>query len=225
VISGENITGVMTINANNVTLKRCRLIGDDAYGVVVNPGKTNFLLEDCLLVPNSGPTHTAIRLGTGTTVRRCFIDNGFEDGFLITGDNAVIIDNYAEFTLNPGAPHHDGLTNDGEGNNTTVRHNTFWMPFTTGTTGCVIFDTFWANIIGVTIDHNYIYGGTYGIRVYRHGSGSGTFVQNVTVTNNHIKKASGGDYGLIVSGDITGTLVIDGNVDADTLADIDGALT
>lgn len=157
--------------------------------------------------------------------RRRQWESGFSDGYLCVGDNTTVIDNYADFVNIPGA-HHDGYTNDGEGNTCLVKHNVINMPFTSDTTACITFDTFYAIINDVTIDNNFIIGATYGIRVYKYTTaqgGSNQPVHNVTVTNNHIRRV-GGDYGLIPSGDITGTLIISGNVDADTLANIDSQI-
>lgn len=218
-IQGENISGPLTVSGDNVTIKRCRIQGG-FYGVDSSPPADNCVIEDCLILAG---TQTGFRMGPGTIVRRCWIATGFSDGYLCVGDNTLVIDNYADFVNVPGA-HHDGYTNDAEGDNSIVRHNVFNMPFTSDTTACITFDTFYGIINDVMIDNNLIIGAIYGIRVYKYPPpGSNQPIHNVTCINNHIRRV-GGFYGNIPSGDITGTLIISGNIDADTLANIDSQI-
>jgi hypothetical protein len=195
VIDSKDISGQLTIAANNVTVKNSRIKSGDYYVVEVNDGITGFTIQDSELdgLSSSG---TGLRTASATILRNN-IHNSV-DGILITGSNTTIQDNYIHDLVAPtGTEHIDPITNDGEGNNIIVRHNHIYLASAAHTTACMTFDAFWAGISNVTEDNNLIEGGTFVLRLDGLGSEktAGHTLTGVTVTNNALNMIGGSaDY-------------------------------
>lgn len=102
VIENLNIDGIaqgygMFINANNVTVRNCRIIttpGPGGGGIVIAAGRTGIMIEDCELTYDAPGTYAAV-IGTGeasTTIRRCYIHHVSEGPRL--GPDCTLIDSY-----------------------------------------------------------------------------------------------------------------------------------
>jgi hypothetical protein len=127
VIEDMLVTGAIQVRADNVTIRRTRVLGiiwnqyddDEQFG--------GLLIEDTEVGPDSGVLtdwgHGAI--GTsGYTARRVEIHN-VTDGFRVSGDNVLIEDSFVKLTQVDGECNHlDGVQGYGGGQNVVVRHNT-----------------------------------------------------------------------------------------------------
>jgi hypothetical protein len=131
VIDARAITGSITVNAPNVTIRRS-VIRSNAFNVIKS-NSTGLVVEDSEIVnqPVSGQPncHNAIAFG-GYTMRRVE-STGCENGADMGGGNVVVEDSYIHdldgvgpsHVFGNGDPHTDGLQAQGGGDNIVVRHN------------------------------------------------------------------------------------------------------
>lgn len=117
----ENIhflNGRISVDANNVTIRNCRIETGDFYPII-NYG-TGLLIEDCDIIGTSASVTAGVSF-TDYTVRRCNI-SGAADGLKADRD-CVIEDNYIHSLVVTQDSHNDGIQTTG-GNNVSVIHNT-----------------------------------------------------------------------------------------------------
>ena len=190
VIEGLNITGSVIIDAPNVTLKNC-IITDGGYDVVlIKPGITGAVVQNCE-ISNQGAGGQGIA-GQGT-----FINNNIHDcadGIDVRGDNTVIQDNFIHNMRGTAGSHLDGIQADGGFSNLTIVHNTVINE--QGQTSALMLDNYWGPINNVQIDNNLLIGGGYTVYLNEvaNGQAGGGAVTNVTFTNNHL---GSGTYGTL----------------------------
>jgi len=209
VIEGLDITGSVTINAANVTLLNCKITSGDYDVVLVKPGITGAVVQNCE-INNLGSGGQGIA-GQGT-----FVSNNIHDcadGIDVRGDNTMIRDNFIHNMRGTSGSHYDGIQADGGFSNLSVIHNTVINE--QNQTSAVMIDNYWGPIEGVTIDNNYLVGGGYAVYINEvaKGQAGGGRVTNVTVTNNRIGAGSWGVFDLrselglvpILSGNINAT--------------------
>jgi Right handed beta helix region len=212
VIDSREITGSVTVNAPNVTIRRSRIRGNGFY--LVESNSTGLVIEDSELVnrPVAGQPncHNAIQ-EAGFTVRRTEM-TGCENALGISGDDVTAVDNYIHDldTDGPshvfgGSPHTDGIQMTPGSDNITIRHN--WVDPTPGggATSAIIMGVNGSQT-GVTIEDNYLdgRGAAYALYVNRQPS------TNVFVNRNRMLKGYG--YTACVRLGVTVTEFI-GNVD------------
>jgi hypothetical protein len=126
VIENMLITGDVTVQAPNVTIRRSRV-----HGTISNSSRGQefggLLIEDVEIGPDSGvdTDSTDGAVGTyGYTARRVEIHN-MVDGFRVAGDDVRIEDSYVKVGQIPGeCPHYDGTQGYYGGSNVVVHHNT-----------------------------------------------------------------------------------------------------
>ncbi len=112
------VNGNIVVNANNVTIRNCR-ITTYAYYPIENNG-TNLVVEDCEITGTEDTVAAAISF-SGFTARRLNV-SGSADGFKANAD-CVIEDCYVHDLRVTQDSHNDGIQTTG-GNNVTVHHNT-----------------------------------------------------------------------------------------------------
>jgi hypothetical protein len=206
VISGLDISGTVTINANNVTFRNSR-VRSAAFAVVrVQNGRSGVLIENVEINGvGSGNEGNHGIAGEGATIRRVNIYN-VENGITPQSSNSpmIIEDSYIHDLRASGSPHYDGIQIDGGLSNITIRRNTVINSFTQ--TAAVMIDNWFGPISNITVDGNRLVGGGY--TVYSDGQFDGGTISGVRFTNNRLGKGRWG-YASIVNNSPTWT----GNVD------------
>ncbi len=207
VIEGLNITGSVVISAPNVTLKHCKVTSAGHNVVLIKPGITGVVVENCE-ISNQGAGGQGIA-GQGT-----FLSNNIHDcadGIDVRGDNTLIQDNFIHSMRGTADSHFDGIQADGGFSNLRIEHNTVINE--QGQTSAIMLDNYWGPIDNVTITNNLLIGGGYTVYLNEVAKGQpgGGPMTNVTLTNNRIRPGYWGALNLrselghapIVSGNIS----------------------
>ncbi len=119
------ITGVIQIEADNVTIRNFRINATASYGIDIASGHDGILLEDGEIY---GMDSAAI-LGAGFTARRLHIHDSEGDGLKVGGSGGPTLVEYS-FIEKLGRKvdsHADGNQTRG-GSNITFRYNNIYMP-------------------------------------------------------------------------------------------------
>jgi hypothetical protein len=213
VYQNVQLTGGITVTAQNVTIRNVRLvITDPYYGIRVTPGDdwgrndANLTLDHVEINMNGSTSLKGIAFN-GYTAKNVLFHNGADCAHM--GENVVIQDSMC--VLGPdtdgdgvpdsrgfcnGSDHFDGFQSDG-GQNITIRHNTIRNPC--GQTSAILMSTNTAPIDSVVIDNNLMSGGGYTVYC---GTDSGGVATHETYTNNVISKEffpKGGYWGPTTS--------------------------
>jgi hypothetical protein len=163
VIEDVLITGDLQVRADNVTVRRSRIMGiiwNQYSDTEQFPG---LLIEDTEVGPDSGVKdwgHGAV--GTaGYTARRVEIHN-VTDGFRVSGDDIVIEDSFVKLSAIPGECNHlDGVQGYGGGTNVVVTHNTFDARGSCGNSAVFFADS----SPHADVEDNILLGGAYSLRL------------------------------------------------------------
>ena len=154
-IEQKDITGCLHIQANNVTVKKCRLRQGGWYGIQANHGYTGTIIEDCLI---EGPDQPGIAvLASDTTIRRCDV-SGYED-CIVFYTNVNIIDNYCHGLVETSTSHNDCIQLP-VGGNCDIIGNTLQALYQTQTSAMLIQSNF-GPVDDVWIEGNFLSGGAY----------------------------------------------------------------
>jgi hypothetical protein len=212
VIDARDITGTVTVNHANVTIKRSR-ITSNGFNVIDN-NSTGLVVEDSELLdgPDTGQAncHNGIAFG-GYTIRRSEI-TGCENAVDAADGNATIADNYIHDldTVGPShvwgnSPHTDGIQVAGD--NVNILHNWVDPVAVSGGTAAIIMDVSQSGNRNVVIEDNYLdgRGSSYALYAPRYQM-SGNLVNR-----NRMLRGVGG-YAACVKVGIT-VDQFDGNVD------------
>ncbi len=160
VVNAREVTGSITVNAPNVTIRNSRIVSNDFMAIRSN--STGLVVEDSEILdgPDTGQNncHNGIGFG-GFTVRRTEI-SGCENAADVGEGNVVFADNYVHDLDTDGpsyvwgdSPHTDGI--QGNGSNVTVSRN--WIDPTPGDdANAVIFAPGGSN--NYVIEDNYLDG-------------------------------------------------------------------
>lgn len=189
VVSGLDISGTVTIAADNCTLKNCRVRSAVWAIVRINNGVKGAVVDHCTIDGiGTGNDGDGGIVGIGT-----FTNNNIfnvENGIIILGNYApsVITDNYIHDMLASGSPHYDGIQIDGGNGNITIRHNT--IANNHNQAGAVMIDNYFGPINNIVVDNNILTGGSF--TIYVDGQFNSNPITNVVITNNHV---GGGLYG------------------------------
>ena len=192
IIENLDITGSITIDASNVTVRNVRVRSNGAkylINIVSSGGHRGIVIEDCELDGRDQSTQAVVH--AGYTIRRCNIHNT-EDGLRASGD-VVIEDNYIhDLSVNgttwSDSPHNDGVQSIG-GSNIVVRNNRIEGPYREQTSAII----FHAHLVGplrnVLIEGNLLSGGTYTLNL-KARDGQPDLGSDVVVRDNVIVKDS-----------------------------------
>lgn len=190
VIEGLDIRGMVTINADNVTLKNCKITSGGWAVVNITSGSTGVVIENCEI---NGLNAEGVRgiSGQGTFLRNNI--HNTEDGIYVTGSNTLIQDNYIhDLQSDWSGPHYDGIAIDGGVSNIVIRHNTVINSH--DQTSALMIDNYFGSVSNVIVDNNWLEGGGY--TVYSDGNFKGGTISGVSFTDNYLVKGSYG-YSLI----------------------------
>jgi Ca2+-binding RTX toxin-like protein len=183
VISGLEIHGTLRIEADNVTVRDCKIVNEGGWhGILIPDGNTGAVVEFCDII---GPVNGIS--GTGTFRFNDFSSN--DNGINVYGPS-LIVDNYIH-DMNGGADaHYDGIEING-GGGTTIRHNTIINDHSQ--TSAVMIDNYFGAVPGIIIDNNYLAGGGY--TIYSDGRFSSTDpITGVQISNNYLGQGYWGYY-------------------------------
>jgi peptidoglycan DL-endopeptidase CwlO len=199
VVEGKNISGSITIQASNVTIRNDCVTSSDIYPVRLASG-SNLTVEDTTITGTGGGCSRAVEPAGGSTTMDRLNVSGCEDGVQMY-DNDILQNSYIHDLAFTGGSHNDGVQQNG-GSNDIVRHNTIFNPH--NQTSCVNFTTDFGGISAITITGNLLNGGNYTVYSRSGGHGNPT---GVSVTGNHFGSA---DVFGLVSAD--GSVAWSGNV-------------
>jgi hypothetical protein len=193
VIEGKNISGSITIQAPNVTIRNDCVTSSDIYPVRLASG-SNLTVEDTTITGTGGGCSRAVEPAGGSTMMDRLNISGCEDGVQMY-NNDTLQNSYIHDLAFTSGSHNDGVQQNG-GSNDIVRHNTIFNPH--NQTSCVNFTTDFGGISDITITGNLLNGGNYAIYSRSGGNGDPT---GVRITGNHFGSA-----------DVFGLLSADGSV-------------
>ncbi len=171
-----DIRGNVTIHANNVTIRNCRIYPvNGGWPVLIYSPATGTVIEYTEL---RGTLASAACVGGDNyTARYCNV-SGAVDG-LYAGENVTIDHCYIhDLGIGPGA-HNDGVQQT-TGNNSRIQYNTFNLSGKANSS--IIIQTDRGAIDTVIIDNNILNGGNY--TVYSVAGAFGGVPTNVSITNN-----------------------------------------
>jgi hypothetical protein len=181
VLKDLDLSGTVTIDADNVTLRNFRLnASSDFYGIQIVAGHKGIVIEDGEIFNMK----SAGILGAGFTARRLHIHDSGGDGIKAGGAGGPTLVEQCfieKLGTKPGA-HADGNQTRG-GSNITFRYNNIWMPApgTPNYPGAPYKSNAAFMISGevsdFVIERNWLNGGNYTIYCQNTG-GSGVFVRN-----------------------------------------------
>lgn len=190
-----DISGQVNVQANNVTIRKCRITGG-IYGIRATFGYTGLVVEDCEIRNGSSKGF----YGNNATIRRCNIHR-YVDGLYIPGGEMTIVDCYVHDLAIGETTHNDGLQCIG-GSNCVVRHNTIIAQGRS--TSCMLWQTSVSTIDNILVQNNLLSGGSYILYFVDKGNGYGA-PTNVTVDSNIFVRDSWGSGPLSYDGSPTFT--------------------
>ncbi|MDD4922926.1 MAG: fibronectin type III domain-containing protein [Bacteroidales bacterium] len=157
IIENLDISGKISIKANNVTIRNCKFTSLD---IASADSYTGTVVEDCELTWAGRQNYT---------LRRCEISSQADDLIRLGGTNILIEDCYLHVDGPPVSGNHADAIQlyPGPAVNCIIRHNTIYVLLTSSVAGVI-------NAGGVLIENNLLAGGSYTI-----------YGDNVRVLNNH----------------------------------------
>jgi hypothetical protein len=187
VVEGKNISGSVTVQASDVTIRNDCVTSSDIYPVHFVSG-SGLTVEDTTITGTGHGCDRAVEpAGNGAVMDRLNV-SGCEDGIQMY-DHDVLENSYIHDLAFTSSSHNDGVQQNG-GRDDVVRHNTIFNPH--NQTSCVNFTTDFGGISNITITGNLLNGGNYTVYSRSGGNGDPT---GVSVTDNQF---GGADvYGLL----------------------------
>jgi hypothetical protein len=205
VIDGLEVTGDITVDADNVTIKNTRVKGQsDYWGIIQRAGHTGMTVEDTEVFGN-GKVRTQFGIlneGKMITIRRVdvhTISNG------IATDQGLVEDSYVHDPKYYATDHTDmimAMDTADPGTQLIIRHNT--VINTLDQTGAVALFQDFGVIKNVTIENNLLAGGGYAIYG---GAGNKGMSSNIKITGNVFSRRvwpNGGSAGALAYWDANG---------------------
>ncbi|NED99609.1 right-handed parallel beta-helix repeat-containing protein [Phytoactinopolyspora halotolerans] len=183
VIENLEITGSITVEHNNVTIRNVRIHSTGHYGISIPAARagnvSGLVIEHSELIGVSGERSAGIAPFGSWTARHLDI-SAFEDGIKV-GSNQTIENSWIHDLHTPPGSHSDGIQSTG-GTNVTIRGNRIEGPWQ-GQTSAIIIQSNNGPVDTYTIENNLLSGGTYTLYLRDKGTGHGA-PRNITVTNN-----------------------------------------
>ncbi len=173
VIDGKLITGALTIRANNVTIKRSKVVMSgsgctDCSVIRVFEGYTGAVVQD-VEVDGRNSCGIAVELAGDGGVAQRVNAYGCSD-FYRANDGTQILDSYGHDRWAPSGAHSDGIQSLGT-SNLTYRHNTLVLPGDSGVNALIMIGNEYGRSNNVKIQNNLLDGGGYTIRLMPGSSG------------------------------------------------------
>ena len=194
-----NVSGTITVAADNVTIKNSKITAHAYWVIKVNNGVSGTVIENDE-INGEGQDGLGNSMGVigQATVLKCNI-YGVENG-VTPGSGSKIEGNYIHDLGAPGDPHYDGIQMDGGLSNILVQGNT--INNNHGQTSAVMIDDYFGPISNITVNSNYLIGGGY--TAYSDGSFGNGKISGVVYSNNVFSKGYYG-YALLRNGSVTWT--------------------
>jgi len=167
IIEERNVSGTIVVRHPGVTIRNCR-----AKNITINA--PNVTIEDCGVVGGDSNSGIGILGGNGATIQRCDI-SGTENGIWLESNGCLIQDNYFHDLADPGNPdpHVDGVQIPGDTphvSDNIIRHNNFALA--REVSSCITMK----DATNISIDRNRLNGGSY--IIYFEGNTTGCTVTN-----------------------------------------------
>lgn len=163
VIENLDITGSVTVLANNVTIRKVRITSDDYYPIrYFDNDNTGLVVEDSEIIGLSGNATAAISF-RNYTARRLNI-HGTADGFKADA-NVVIEDCWIHDLSNGAEEHNDGVQATG-GPGVTIRRNNI-----AGASNAAVMASapYGVAVQNLRIENNLLAGGAYTLNIRGEG--------------------------------------------------------
>lgn len=191
-IDALDISGDLVIDANDVTVKRCRVRGSAYYVIKVMEGRTGVSIQDVEVdgLGASGMDGSAGILGGDQVIRANIY--GVENGIL-PFSGATITGCYIHDLAAPGEPHFDGIQSDGGGTNILIDKCTIDMSGL-GQTSPINVNNYWGTTDGFVVQYCILRGGGYTLTI--DGDFQTQPMTNITVTGNRLES---GQWGYVLS--------------------------
>jgi hypothetical protein len=197
VLENLDISGVVKIDADNVTIRNFRINASSHYGLQIEPGANNVLVEDGEIF-GANSTNVYVMSGTNdVTIRRLWSHDSKSDHVKFEGTNLLVESSFFEKACADGEGHCDGVQSK-NGQGATFRYNNFFLPLP-GTPDypgspykCNTPFQIEDSAGGFLIDSNWVNGGNYSFNCKQSGT--------MAVINNFIGRSYG--YG-VKAGDCT----------------------
>jgi hypothetical protein len=201
-IQGRDITGMVKVQHDNVTIRGCRIRASDTaapsdYPIKIAAGVTGTVIEDCEIDGN-GRTNVGVAF-KGYTARRCNI-HGSADGIRADG-NVTLEHSWVHDLARVTPTTHGDCVQILNGSNIDI----LWNTLDAGTLNSAFIISAQAPVDDVLIQGNLLTGG--GWTAYLGANNKGVAVTNVTLAENTFGPSK---YGAITA---KGSAAIAGNVD------------
>ncbi|MBL8121279.1 DUF4082 domain-containing protein [Candidatus Saccharibacteria bacterium] len=131
VLQNLDISGQVIVQADNVTIRNCRITSGDYYPI--DHSGSNLLVEDCEITGTNYNVTSCLSFDS-YTIRRCNISGG-ADGLKANSD--VLIEDCFIHSLAIGPETHNDGTQTTGGSNVTIRHNTYRLGDVAGVNACL----------------------------------------------------------------------------------------
>jgi Ca2+-binding RTX toxin-like protein len=181
VIEGLEIHGELRITGDNVTVRNCKIVGNDNYAVI-GYGAKGLTVEYCDI--SGGINGIA---GSGTF--RYNDISGIDNGVNVWGPSHIEGNYIHDMGFSPDG-HFDGIQIDGNVSDVMITGNTVIVDATQ--TSAIMIDNYFGAVSNVTVDRNYVAGGGY--TIYSDGRFNSSTISGVKVTNNVIGQGYWGYY-------------------------------
>lgn len=203
VINGRDISGCVTVTADNVTIRNSRIRGVGTCGgshvVHVAGGVDNLLIEDTE-IDGLGQSRGSAIGNSGFTLNRVEIHNVGSDGVYAEQD-VTITNSWIHDLIFMSGDHNDTIMTNGNMDNVLIKHNRLENEYTQ-TAVIALFEDF-GGIFNVLVEDNILAGGGY--TVYAGGNTSMPH-GNIRFVNNKFSKQfypNGGFHGPVTARDST----------------------
>lgn len=198
IVSGLRIKGRLTIQANNVTVRDCRIENAEYHAILIpEPYKATVEYSDII-----GGTNGIS--GAGTFRFNDFSKN--DNGLNLYGSSLVEGNFIHDMASINGEPHYDGIEINGGGGHV-IRGN--WIENRESQTSAVMIDNYFGAVDNIVIEGNYLSGGDY--TIYSDGSFNSSKITNIVIRNNTLGKGFWGYFAFKGN-----EPALSGNVDAKT---------
>lgn len=191
VVQNLDITGRITVTANNVVIKNCRVANDGDYCILMTDGQTGLVVQDCEILASGTTDVTGIH-GDGLFQRNNIhnVENG-----IVFSTNGSALNNYIHDLASSVTGHLDGIECNGAQNGVLIQGNTILNP--QNQTSAVQLNNGFGALANVTVDSNYIGGGGYTAYV-DNTQGVGA-VSGIIFSNNVMERGSFGYFSTYTS--------------------------
>jgi parallel beta-helix repeat protein len=187
-VDGVDFKGVVTITAQNVTLRNCRITAKS--WVALDIRADGVTVENCEIDGQAAPGIRGVSVsGNNVSIRRCNIHH-VEDGIYLTGSSKISIENNYIHDLQSrwDGPHFDGIAADGGVSEVLIRGNTVINSHEQ--TSAIMLSNYFGPVSHVRVEGNRLIGGGY--TVDADGQFNEAAISSVSFLNNSMGR---GYYG------------------------------